>query len=58
MKARDLKGCIVLPKEGVIPCMTTTAVVKTDGGTGAGNAVKGARSWRSSRPLTAFPAPP
>src|SRR5215831_10336818 len=24
--------------------MTTTAVVKTDGGTGAGNAVKGARS--------------
>jgi len=39
--------------------MTTTAGVKSKKdrrGHRAGNAVKGARFWRSSWPLTAFPA--
>jgi len=40
--------------------MTTTARVnekKGRRGRRVGNAVKGARCWRSSRPLTAFPTP-
>jgi hypothetical protein len=44
----------------VILSMTTTVRVnekKRRRGLRVGNAVKGARFWRSSRPLTAFPTP-